>query len=325
MNPALGFYEERWFPLTIHPDHSDHNETRSSRRVLIVDDSPVDRHLVGGLVNTRPGWQVNYASSGEEAIHFVRNYSPDVILTDMFMPDMDGVELVTRVKKDFPKTPIVLMTAHGNEELAIQVLQAGAANYVPKKKLAKELHSALDEVLSNVRSEKNHQIVRSAIASHEVQFEIENDISHVSPLVSHIEQLVGQLQFFEPGSMLLIGVALHEALTNAILHGNLELDSKMRDVDEEIFYRAAEERRARDPFKNRKVYFSARMSRDQLCFIIRDEGPGFNPKSVASPFEPENMNKVSGRGMVLISTFMDHVEHNEKGNQITMIKKNTAT
>ncbi|NBO56376.1 MAG: response regulator [Actinobacteria bacterium] len=139
------------------------------------------------------------------------------------------MELVTRVKKDFPKTPIVLMTAHGNEELAIQVLQAGAANYVPKKKLAKELHSALDEVLSNVRSEKNHQIVRSAIASHEVQFEIENDISHVSPLVSHIEQLVGQLQFFEPGSMLLIGVALHEALTNAILHGNLELDSTGSD------------------------------------------------------------------------------------------------
>ena len=71
---------------------------------------------------------------------------------------------------------------------------------------------------------------------HEVHFVLDNDISHVSPMVSHIEHLVGQFNFCEPNSMMLIGVALHEALTNAMLHGNLELDSKLRDDDESQFY-----------------------------------------------------------------------------------------
>lgn len=290
-----------------------------------MDDSPVDRHLVGGLINSRPGWQVNYASSGAEAIHFIRNYCPDIILTDMFMPDMDGVELVERVRKDHPRTPIVLMTAHGNEELAIKVLQAGASNYVSKKKLAKELHPTLDDVLSTVRIERNLDIVRHSVAFHEIQFLLGNDISHVSPLVSHVEQLISQFNFFETGSMLLIGVALHEALTNAILHGNLELDSKMRDIDEDIFYHAAEERRGKHPYSSRKVSFTARISKSELRFIIADEGPGFNPKEVSNPFDMENLDKVGGRGMLLISTFMDEVAHNPKGNQITMVKRSSAS
>lgn len=303
---------------------NDGQDSIAMRKVLVVDDSPVDRQLVGGLVLAQPGWQVFYSSSGTEAIEFLRNFSPDVILTDLYMPDMDGVELVQKITSEFSKIPVVLMTAHGNEELAVKVLRAGAASYVPKKMLSNELHTTLNEVLYTLRNEKNIKIVNKSIVSHDVQFVLGNDIEHVSPLISHIENLVAQFDFCDANSMMLIGVALHEALTNAMLHGNLELDSKLRDGDESHFYSLATERKNKSPYADRKVTFSARISKDEIRFTITDQGPGFNPTSLPSPFEPENLDKVSGRGMLLIKTFMDHVEHNEKGNQITMVKKQKA-
>lgn len=310
--------------MNLNCDFIENQDSITTRKVLVVDDSPVDRHLVGGLVNSQPGWQVFFSSNGYEALEFLKNSNPDVILTDLFMPDMDGVELVQKIRKEFSKIPIILMTAHGNEELAVRVLRAGAASYVPKKLLANELHITLNEVLSTVRNENSIQIVNEAIVSHEVYFVLENDIAHVSPMVSHIEHLVSQFDFCEPNSMMLIGVALHEALTNAMLHGNLELDSKLRDDDESHFYTLAEERKKQKPYVGRKVMFWAKISKEEIRFTIADEGPGFNPTTLPNPFEPENLDKITGRGMLLIRTFMDHVEHNEQGNQITMIKKHKA-
>jgi CheY-like chemotaxis protein/anti-sigma regulatory factor (Ser/Thr protein kinase) len=311
--------------LNLTTDFNENQDSIVTRKVLVVDDSPVDRHLVGGLVNSQPGWQVFFSSNGSEALEFLKNSNPDVILTDLFMPDMDGVELVQTIRKDFSKIPIILMTAHGNEELAVRVLRAGAASYVPKKLLANELHATLNEVLSTLRNEKSIQIVNNSLVCHEVHFVLENDIAHVSPMVSHIEHLVGQFNFCEPNSMMLIGVALHEALTNAMLHGNLELDSKLRDDDEIYFYTLADERKNQKPYAGRKVMFGARISKEEIRFTIADEGPGFNPNGLPNPFEPENLDKVTGRGMLLIRTFMDHVEHNEHGNQITMVKKYKAS
>jgi anti-sigma regulatory factor (Ser/Thr protein kinase) len=63
------------------------------------------------------------------------------------------------------------------------------------------------------------------------------------------------------------------------------------------------------------------MSRLEAVFVVRDEGPGFDPTSLPDPTDPINLERVSGRGLLLIQTFMDHVEHNETGNQITMIKR----
>lgn len=311
--------------MNLNCDLNENQDSIVTRKVLVVDDSPIDRHLVGGLVNSQPGWQVFFASSGAEALEFLKNSNPDVILTDLLMPDFDGVELVQKIRKEFSKIPIILMTAHGNEELAVRVLRAGAASYVPKKKLSVELHSTLNEVLSTLRNEKSIQIVQNALICHEVHFVLDNDIAHVSPLVSHIEHLVGQFNFCESNSMMLIGVALHEALTNAMLHGNLELDSKLRDDDETHFYSLADERKKTHPYAGRKVMFGAKISKEEIRFTIADEGPGFNPTGLPNPFEPENLDKVTGRGMLLIRTFMDHVEHNEHGNQITMIKKHKAS
>ena len=66
---------------------------------------------------------------------------------------------------------------------------------------------------------------------------------------------------------------------------------------------------------------TVKATRNELKFIIRDQGPGFDVASIPDPTDPENLAKVSGRGLLLINAFMDEVRHNKQGNEITMIKR----
>src|SRR5580692_1676822 len=103
--------------------------------VLVVDDSPLDRRLAGALLK-RGGFEVDQAQHGKAALARMEEARPDLVLTDMQMPEMDGLELVEAVRARFPDVPVILMTAHGSEELAVTALQRGAASYVPKRSLA---------------------------------------------------------------------------------------------------------------------------------------------------------------------------------------------
>jgi anti-sigma regulatory factor (Ser/Thr protein kinase) len=64
-----------------------------------------------------------------------------------------------------------------------------------------------------------------------------------------------------------------------------------------------------------------RCTGDEVMVLVRDEGKGFDPDSLPDPTEPENLERAYGRGMLLIRTFMDEVRHNERGNEITMVKR----
>ena len=100
--------------------------------VLVVDDSAVDRRLAGGLLEKESGLTVIYASDGTEALVKLDTENPDLVVTDLQMPKMNGLELVGAIRHQYPLVPVILMTAHGSEEIAIAALEQGAASYVPK-------------------------------------------------------------------------------------------------------------------------------------------------------------------------------------------------
>jgi CheY-like chemotaxis protein/anti-sigma regulatory factor (Ser/Thr protein kinase) len=289
--------------------------------VLVVDDSAMDRHLAGAIVQKLGGWHATFATNGVEALTSLERSTPHVVLTDMLMPEMDGLQLVQAIRSKYPLVPVILMTAHGSEDIAIQALQKGAASYVPKKSLARDLAETLEQVLSASQSRLQEQRILERLTSFETHFILENDTALIPPLVGHLEGDLTRLQLCEPGGLVLLGVALHEALTNAMLHGNLELSSSLRETDEKEYYRLATERRTRPPYGERRVHVSARFSPEEAAFTIRDEGSGFDPALLPDPTDPLNLGKVSGRGLLLIQTFMDRVEHNETGNSITMAKR----
>ena len=121
-----------------------------------------------------------------------------------------------------------------------------------------------------------------------------------------------------------VGLALHEALANAVFHGNLEVSSELRQEDERRFHALARLRRSLRPYCDRKVEVHSTVDRQGARFVISDEGPGFDTASVLPASDETNVLKVGGRGMLLIRAFMDEVQHNETGNRITMIKRHTS-
>src|SRR5882762_2619217 len=100
-------------------------------RVLVVEDSKTQAQQIKLLLEDA-SYEVEIAQHGLEAMAALRRAVPDIVLTDLEMPQMNGLELVEAVRRDFAWVPVVLMTAHGSEEIAALALRKGAASYVPK-------------------------------------------------------------------------------------------------------------------------------------------------------------------------------------------------
>jgi CheY-like chemotaxis protein/anti-sigma regulatory factor (Ser/Thr protein kinase) len=289
--------------------------------VLVVDDSAMDRRLAGTLLK-RGGFEPVYAENGAEALAAIEKSAPDIVVTDMQMPEMDGLELVREIRARGAHVPVILMTAHGSEELAVKALQGGAASYVPKRSLAHDLAATVQNVLELARAGRASLRVLESLDRIETRFVLDNDVSAIPVIVGHLESDLTRLALCDETGLIQVGVALREALVNAIYHGNLELSSELREVDGgKPYHELADRRRREPPYRERRVHVLARVTRGEVTYVIADDGPGFDPSALPDPTDPAQLERVSGRGLLLIRTFMDEVTHNARGNEITMIKK----
>lgn len=295
----------------------------AAAKVLVVDDGLVDRRLAGSLVESL-GYQVAFADNGATALAAVERDPPQAVLTDLQMPEMDGLELVGQIRSRYPLVPVILMTAHGSEEIAIQALQKGASSYVPKKLLNRDLGEILERVLTAARGTRQRQRLLECMTRMESDFVLENDPALIATLVNFLQDNLVGMKLGDETDRIRVGIALEEALVNALYHGNLEVSSELRQQDDRAYYQTAEERRCRRPYSDRRVHIHVDLSHPEAVYIIRDEGPGFDPSSLPDPTDPENLEKLSGRGLLLIRTFMDEVSFNPSGNQITMVKRRPA-
>jgi CheY-like chemotaxis protein len=289
--------------------------------VLVVDDSPLDRTRTGGLLKKGDGLTPVYATNGREALAIIERDKPDIVLSDVQMPEMNGLELVETIRRRFAALPVILMTAHGNEETAIQALRKGATNYVAKRKLARELVTTVMSVLEIARADRGQQQILSCLTETESRYLLENDVAHIPSLLAQLEVGVTRMQLCDHAGWMRIAVALREALVNAIYHGNLELSSELLEQNEIGFADLATRRRHEPAFAARRVRVTARETRAEATYVIRDEGRGFDPSTLPDPTLSENLDRPTGRGLFLIRTFMDEVRHNASGNEITLVKR----
>ena len=122
---------------------------------------PLIVELVSTLLRASTSLQLVFADDGAQAIAQLQSATPDIIVTDMHMPQVDGLRLVEAVRQDFAHVPIVLITGQGSESLAVQALKAGAASYVPKASLSSDLVPTVMHVLSVARADQNVKAVQS--------------------------------------------------------------------------------------------------------------------------------------------------------------------
>lgn len=294
--------------------------------VLVVDDSPVDRRLASMLLGKGTTLSVETADNGATALEYMKRSEPDIVVTDLQMPEMDGLGLIRRVRMQHPNVPVVLMTAFGSEDLAVEALEAGAASYVPKSALPEKLVDTVEQVLAVAKSDRNLDRLAQCLAWTEFALNLENDADLIDPLVDVVQRLVDKVQLCDATGRVRIGIALEEALLNALYRGNLELSFEQMQEDranllQGLSMGVAEQRRAQAPYCGRKIFVNVRISPEELRILVRDEGPGFDVTPVANSDDPAPLAREGGRGLVLMRMFMDDVTYNDLGNEVLMIKR----
>jgi two-component system, NarL family, response regulator NreC len=113
-------------------------------RVLLADDHTILRQGIRALLETQPDMEVvGEAANGREAVEMARRLRPLVILMDIAMPQLNGLEATRLIKKELPASQVVVLTMHENEEYLVNILQAGATGYVLKQAADRELIEAV--------------------------------------------------------------------------------------------------------------------------------------------------------------------------------------
>lgn len=116
-------------------------------RILVADDHAVVRRGVRAMLQTQPGIEVPWeAANGLQAIECIQKEKPDMIVLDLTMPEMNGLDVVRRVHTESPATDILVLTMHFSEEIAREVIQCGALAYVLKSDADTDLLVAVDHV-----------------------------------------------------------------------------------------------------------------------------------------------------------------------------------
>lgn len=289
--------------------------------ILVADDSSIDRQLIGGLLAKGPGWQVQFAHDGEEAVRRLDELTPTLLLTDMQMPRMSGLELVSIVKEKYPRIPVILITGKGSESLAVEALSRGAASYVPKSELASQLVDTVTQVLNAARLDVRYEKLSECLVNQHFTYYLDNDPNLFHPLIGLVQQAMVGVKLCDHVTRVQVGIALEEALLNAMVHGNLELAELLwqrvrAELRKGIVAEEIVRRREEPPYRDRLILVDVQITVDQARIVIGDEGPGIERDSL-----PHELGENGRRGLVLIKAFMDEVRFNRKRNEVTMIKR----
>ncbi len=124
-------------------------ETHEKARIVVVDDHPLIRDAIKGHLQNQPDMEViQEAGDGEEAVKLALELNPDVVIMDIAMPKLNGLEAIRQIKGKRPQIAILVLTVHGDAEYILKALEAGAAGYLTKSILGEKLAHAIRLVVT---------------------------------------------------------------------------------------------------------------------------------------------------------------------------------
>ncbi len=268
-------------------------------RILIIDHNLRSRASLEKLLADSVH-QVIAVPDSRSALEKIAQEDFDLIISDLAIglgesdgpADATGLQLIEKISRQAHAPIIVSGDAAGiNVHKAFRV---GAANYLQKPYDKDDLEKIIEKTLS-YKTRRRANPLPAAGLREIIEIELPSEMQYLDGVLTYLIERTARFGIIQPTSSNIF-VALDEAISNAIRHGNKN-----------------------DPAK--AVRIRVELSADEACFTIRDEGPGFNPAAVPDPLDPANLYKNSGRGVLLIQHIMDEVRYNERGNEITMVKR----
>jgi CheY-like chemotaxis protein/anti-sigma regulatory factor (Ser/Thr protein kinase) len=284
-------------------------------KILVIEDEPDLRDLLEeGL--TYKGYQVFLARDGVEGIDLFRRIKPDVVLTDVAMPGKGGIEVLHQIKATEPGARVVVMTGYGTEETVIEALRGGAINYLKKPVVLRDLYEVIAKIVSMQTQEVNKEFVLEEKKRIVMTSEIDKIWGVINQLLVCAEAVCGETKVQE------LGLGLYEIILNAIEHGSLEISfvEKCRAIEDNAYDDLLTNRLSNPTFSHRRVTIDYQMMQDELYYIIKDEGRGFDWRRQTNTDAVENLLNPCGRGIFLARLYLDHVEFKEPGNEVHLVK-----
>ena len=294
-------------------------------KILIVDDAQVERHLAKSLVERNPRFKAQLAADGKEALQLIGRSRPALVLTDLLMPNMDGLELLQAVRRDYPALPVVLMTQFGDELTAVQALEAGAASYVPKSRQAEYLLPTIERVLEHASADRRRRQLVQCTMEYHCRYVLPNDRKLIRVLVDELQEVLSGMDFSNRMDRIRMGEAIEEALLNAMYHGNLEISeaelAKTRaQLDDALLDQLVSQRLRDSEVAARTILCVVHLAPEEVRIVIRDQGSGFNVQLQDTDHGAGAFEGGRHRGLTLIRSLMDEVHYNHCGNELTMRK-----
>ncbi len=157
----------------------------SKQRILIVDDEPSAREGLARLVSNW-NFNTNSAENGEKALALISELEPHVVITDLFMPVMDGMTLLKRIKEDYPDVAVILLTAQATIDSAVEAIKVGAYDYLEKPVDPARLRILLDKCLEREKTLKEVQLLKSQLK----QYGSFGDMAGNSPQMLEVYRLI---------------------------------------------------------------------------------------------------------------------------------------
>ncbi|MEI8384118.1 MAG: ATP-binding protein [Planctomycetota bacterium] len=197
-----------------------------------------------------------------------------------------------------------------------EAISQGIEACLPRRNLATDLERTLRSVVQTSPTD--------SIGTQAICYTIDNIPEVLPMIVSHIRSQLEAWPFSDPMDPVRITVALSEVLDNALYHGNLELSSDLRQGDGRAWREESQRRLRQSPYCDRQIRIEFAIDNHSARFLVRDEGPGFNPHVLSDCTEEENLERCSGRGLLLIRMYMDEVRFNATGNEAILVKHHSG-
>lgn len=291
--------ESRHAILTVTCDDSKREKVVTAQyHVLIVDDEELNLVLLSDMLDETGNYKIDSALDGKIAWNLIQENSYDLIITDIRMPEIDGIELLRLVKQYNPSIPIIVVTAFASIETAVEALQNGAANFLKKPFSIDEIQTVTSKAL---RASAQTKVQAQNLENLSKSFSVvtKSDHSVVDPIFHQIREMARSFGFSDEQLHMNLYLSLTEAIANAIDHGN-----------------------AGDPLK--EISVDATVNSDAISISVSDEGTGFNLNLVPDPTMDSNLMKSRGRGVFLMRCYTDSITYDNNGSKVTMVIKANA-
>lgn len=266
-------------------------------RILVADDEKVVRDLLERFL-TRKGYEVLLASDGAEAMDLFRHEHVDLVLSDLRMPGLDGLQLLKAIKDANPRMPVVLISGYGEVATVVEALKHGAENFLAKPLKMNDLSRVVEQSLS-LTCLQRAPIVAPPDIEQTTRIKVASNPEHICELVYLVALSATAVGFCQHDLDNNVKLALVEAATNAMEHGN------RWDMD-------------------KSVAMVAVVTGDEVRVTITDEGEGFEVADLPDPTDPAQLTHERGRGVFLMRSIMDEVTFNAAANSVTMVKRKSG-